>query len=113
MGVVLKSEWDIVRISIVMTGTFHLASNPGLTRPDFISQLQGCEIKSGRVRPGFEATFHPRNHFPHFFDRNAEELSKFGLLWSHCVVGQSLYSANIINTLIAVKVYLDVLPVPY
>ncbi len=35
-----------------------LASNPGLTRPDFISQqifLQGGEIKSGRVRPGFEA----------------------------------------------------------
>ena len=34
-----------------------LASNPGL--PDFISQpifLHGCEIKSGRERPGFEAT---------------------------------------------------------
>ena len=77
-GVVLKSEWDIVRISIMMTGTFH-----------------------------------PRNHFPHFFDRNAEELSKFGLLLSHYVVGQPLYSANIINTLIAVKVYQDVLPVPY
>ena len=37
-----------------------LASNPGLTRPDFISQpwrkIQGGEIKSGRVRPGFVAT---------------------------------------------------------
>ena len=37
-----------------------LASNPGLPHPDFISQppqffLQGCEIKSGRGRPGFEA----------------------------------------------------------
>ena len=29
-----------------------------LTRPDFIPIfLQGCEIKSGRVRPGFEASY--------------------------------------------------------
>ena len=42
-----------------------LASNPGLPRPDFISQpwrkigeifLQGCEIKSVRGRSGFEDT---------------------------------------------------------
>ena len=40
-----------------------LASNPGLTHPHFILQpwrknlffFQGCEIKSGCVRPGFEA----------------------------------------------------------
>ena len=40
-----------------------LASNPGLPHTDFISQLwrktdfflQGCKIKSGRGRPGFEA----------------------------------------------------------
>ena len=39
--------------------TFCLASNLGLPRPDFISQLWrkiSCEIKSGRGRPGFEAT---------------------------------------------------------
>ena len=43
-----------------------VASNPGLPRPDFISQprqksfcfvfLHGCEIKSGQGRSGFEAT---------------------------------------------------------
>ena len=34
-----------------------LASNPGLTRPDFISQpWRKIGIKSGRVRPGFEAS---------------------------------------------------------
>ena len=41
-----------------------VASNPGLPRPDFILHpwrkigeffLLGCEIKSGRGRPGFEA----------------------------------------------------------
>ena len=44
--------------------TIAIASNPGLPRADFISQpwrkigefLHGCEIKSGRGRPGFEAT---------------------------------------------------------
>ena len=38
----------------------YIALNPGLPRPDFILQpwiffLQGCEIKSERGRPGFEA----------------------------------------------------------
>ena len=36
-----------------------IASNPGFSRPDFIYSpifLQGCEIKSGRGRPGFEAS---------------------------------------------------------
>ena len=42
-----------------------LASNPGLPRPDFISQPSknigefftnwGCKLKCGRGRPGFEA----------------------------------------------------------
>ena len=44
-------------------GDHSSASNPGLPRPDNISQpwrknpifLQGCKIKSGRGRPGFEA----------------------------------------------------------
>ena len=39
-------------------GELDVASNPGLPRPDFISQpifLHGCEIKSGRGRPEFEA----------------------------------------------------------
>ena len=62
-----ESEWDRKGDAINLVCTVWLASNPGIPRPDFISQpwrkigyssifLQGCEIKSGRGRPGFEAT---------------------------------------------------------
>ena len=47
--------------SHILNGRSTIASNPGLPRPDFISQpwrkikIHGCEIKSGRGRPGLEA----------------------------------------------------------
>ena len=48
-----------VRHIYTTAGSSTLASNPGLTHPDFISHPQGCEIKTGCLRPGFEASNTP------------------------------------------------------